>query len=297
MAAAENAFRKYTELIPDDPNPFDSYAELLLKTGRYEDAVGMYRKALSIDPGFTASYVGVACARMYQDRPADARAEVAALLRHAHDDGDRRQAYFVSTLTYVEEGKTEDAIGEMQKEFAIAEKSGDAASMGGDLATMAAIRYEAGDVNEAERLYERSANVVERSGLSEQVKTFTRMANRYNTAMIALARGEYSTALSEASALQSAAEALHNVNFVRLAHEAKGRIALAKQDAGAALDELRQASDLNPYNLYRLGEACRLVGKSDEARQWFRAAANFNGLPQLNYAFIRARARTALAVK
>src|ERR1043165_610149 len=31
---AENAFKKYIELIPNDPNPYDSYAELLLKMGR-----------------------------------------------------------------------------------------------------------------------------------------------------------------------------------------------------------------------------------------------------------------------
>ena len=30
---AETAFRKYIELIPGDPNPYDSYAELLMKTG------------------------------------------------------------------------------------------------------------------------------------------------------------------------------------------------------------------------------------------------------------------------
>jgi tetratricopeptide (TPR) repeat protein len=29
-ADAEQAFRKYIELIPDDPNPYDSYAELLI---------------------------------------------------------------------------------------------------------------------------------------------------------------------------------------------------------------------------------------------------------------------------
>jgi len=32
-AAAEQAFKKYIELIPNDPNPYDSYAELLLKMG------------------------------------------------------------------------------------------------------------------------------------------------------------------------------------------------------------------------------------------------------------------------
>ena len=295
--AAENAFKRYTELIPDDPNPYDSYAELLLKTGRFDEAVGMYRKALSVDPGFTASYVGIASARMYQDRPADAREELALLQKHAHDDGDRRLALFVSALTYIEEGKREEALGEMKKEFAIAEKLGDAASMGADLGTMAAIQYEAGYIDEAEQLYAKALKVVERSSLSEDVKANTRLGNRYNLAMIAAARGDYEKAWAEASELQQGAEARSNVFQVRLAHEAKGRIALLKKDHATAAAEFALASQQNPYNLYRLGIASRELGKSDEAGRYFKAAAQFNGLPQLNYAFIRSKARAALASK
>src|SRR5262249_4379128 len=33
---SEAAFKKYIELIPDDPNPYDSYAELQMKMGRFE---------------------------------------------------------------------------------------------------------------------------------------------------------------------------------------------------------------------------------------------------------------------
>lgn len=43
---AENAFKKYIELIPNDPNPYDSYAELLLKMGRFDEAITQYNKAL-----------------------------------------------------------------------------------------------------------------------------------------------------------------------------------------------------------------------------------------------------------
>jgi len=47
MGAAEAAFRKYISLVPDDPNPYDSYAELLMKTGRFDESIVQYRKALS----------------------------------------------------------------------------------------------------------------------------------------------------------------------------------------------------------------------------------------------------------
>jgi tetratricopeptide (TPR) repeat protein len=57
---AEKALQKYIALIPQDPNPFDSYAELLLKMGRYVDSVAQYRKALAIDPNFVNALQGIA---------------------------------------------------------------------------------------------------------------------------------------------------------------------------------------------------------------------------------------------
>src|SRR6185369_2286689 len=44
-ANAEQAFKKYIELIPNDPNPYDSYAELLLKMGRFDESIAQYQKA------------------------------------------------------------------------------------------------------------------------------------------------------------------------------------------------------------------------------------------------------------
>jgi hypothetical protein len=36
------------------------------------------------------------------------------------------------------------------------------------------------------------------------------------------------------------------------------------------------------------------MGKHEDAERYFKAAAQFNGLPQLNYALVRSKARAAL---
>jgi tetratricopeptide (TPR) repeat protein len=43
-AEAETAFKKYIELIPGDPNPYDSYAELLMKMGRFDESARRTRR-------------------------------------------------------------------------------------------------------------------------------------------------------------------------------------------------------------------------------------------------------------
>ncbi len=86
-----------------------------------------------------------------------------------------------------------------------------------------------------------------------------------------------------------------NSNQIRLAHELIGSIALGQQEFVQAVRELRQANQQNPYNLYRLALAYQGTGTKDEARKYCTAAARFNGLPQLNYAFIRQKAEQLLS--
>lgn len=42
-AEAERAFKRYIALLPREPNPYDSYAELLMKVGRHDESIAMYR--------------------------------------------------------------------------------------------------------------------------------------------------------------------------------------------------------------------------------------------------------------
>src|SRR3954466_5049198 len=88
MAAAEAAFRKYIALVPDDPNPYDSYAELLMKLGRFDESIAQYKKALSIDPHFGGSYVGIAADNMFAGRHDAAITELEAYYNTARDDGE-----------------------------------------------------------------------------------------------------------------------------------------------------------------------------------------------------------------
>src|ERR1700680_1082606 len=93
-ASAEQAFKKYVELIPNDPNPYDSYAELLLKMGRFDESIAQYRKALSIDPHFVPSHVGISADLTYMGKPEDAEAELGKMVDQARNDGELRTAFF-----------------------------------------------------------------------------------------------------------------------------------------------------------------------------------------------------------
>ncbi|MHA2399604.1 MAG: hypothetical protein ACXADU_12040 [Promethearchaeota archaeon] len=60
--AAIETIRKLTERAPKEGNFFDSYGEILMITGDYENAIEKYRKAIEVEPNgwfVPASYVGL----------------------------------------------------------------------------------------------------------------------------------------------------------------------------------------------------------------------------------------------
>src|SRR5437867_3136452 len=129
---AEKAFQKYIELIPKDPNPYDSYAELLLKMGRFDDSIVQYRKALAIEPNFVNAHQGIAMDLLYLGKPDQAIAELQNIDKKARTDGERRTGLLALTVVHVDGGKLATALGDVDKQYALGEKTNDVPAMAFD---------------------------------------------------------------------------------------------------------------------------------------------------------------------
>jgi tetratricopeptide (TPR) repeat protein len=290
-ANSEQAFKKYIELIPNDPNPYDSYGELLLKMGKYEDSIAQYRKALSVDSHFINSHFAIAAALTYLGKPDDAKAELQKILDDARSDGERRTALFGQAVVDVDNGKWDAALADMDKEYAVAEKINDVANMTADLQTKGNILLEMGKDAEAKELFERILKMTDGSNLSQKIKDNTKLFHHFNLASVALVKKDNATAKAEAEEFRKGAEASQNPGQLRLAHQLAGMIALAEKDYDKAINELQQTGQQNPQNFYRLCQAYQGKGDKAKAKEFCTKAAEFNSLPQLNYAFIRTKAK------
>ncbi len=287
-AKAEGAFKKYIQLIPDDPNPYDSYAELLLKLGRFDESIANYRQALAVDPTFVNSYLGIATDLDLQGKCKDARREIDTMLANAKDDGQRRTGLFGKTVSFVYEGDLASAQAELDKQFALGDKIGDALAMSGDLALMGNLALEAGDAATAEARFDRALAVVEASKtVAEANKEFQRRFQPYRAARVAFARNDLATAKAQCATFTAKVAASGNVFQKKLAHELAGQIALAGKNYDAAIAELGQANQLDPYNMYRLSLAYAGKGDDAKARDLATRAGNDNTLTNLNLAFVR----------
>lgn len=289
-ANAEQAFKKYIELIPKDPNPYDSYAELLLKMGRFDESIAQYRKALEIDPKFINSHFGIGAALMYQGKYDDATAEMQKITEKARTDGERRTALFGLTVVDVDNGKWDKALAEVDKQYALGEKTSDTPAMIGDLGLKGNILLEMGKYDEAKAQFARVLSMTEASNQSAEIKANTRLFDHFNLARVALGKKDLATAKSEAETFRKGAEDSKNPIQVKVAHSLIGSIALAEKDYDKAIAELAQANQQNPQDLYRQSEAYQGKGDAAKAKEFAAKATGFNSLPAVNLAFVRVKA-------
>jgi len=289
-ANSEQAFKKYIDLIPNDPNPYDSYAELLLKMGRFDEAITQYRKALAIDANFINSHQGIAAALMYQGKPDEANAELQKITEKARSDAERRTALFAMTVVNIDSGKMDKALEAVDQQYALGEKTNDLPAMTGDLQLKANIMLETGKPDEAKALFERGLSMTEGSTLSQEIKDNAKLFHHYNLARVALAKKDVATAKTEAEAFRKGTENLKNPFQTKQVHELLGMIALEAKDYDTAVSELQQANQQNPQDLYRLCQAYQGKGDAAKAKEFCGKAAAFNSLPQLNLAFVRTKA-------
>jgi tetratricopeptide (TPR) repeat protein len=292
---AEKAFKKYIALIPNDPNPYDSYAELLMKMGRFDESIAMYRKALKTNAQFSPSYVGIASNLMYQGKHDAARSEAWKLHQAARNDADRRNALFASAVAYADEGRLDEALAELKKQYAVAEKINDAANMAGDAVAMGDVLLEADKPGEAKQLYEKALTLQENADLSQEVKNDAKLVHHYNLGRVAVRENDLAAAKQHAETFMQGATAKKNSAEIRQAHALAGKIALKEKRFDQALAHLTKANQQDPYVLFMMGKAYKGSGDEAKAGEMFQRAANHTTLPTLNHAFVRAKAKKTKA--
>jgi tetratricopeptide (TPR) repeat protein len=289
FAEAEAAFRKYTEMIPGDPNPYDSYAELLMKMGRFDESIKAYEKALAIDANFVNSHVGIGTNALAMGKPDQARAAFAKLAKAARTTGERRLARFWTAAAYVHEGATDKALAELMAGYALAEAEHDAGTMSGDLVQMGDVLREAGRLDDAQAKYTKALTLVNASQLPEEVKAATRRNHRFEEARLAVARNDLPAAKARAAEYEKLVTPRKAPFEIRQQHELAGLIALAEKRYPAAVKEFELANQRDPRVIYLAAVAAHGAGDATRGAVLARKAAQFNEI-SFNFAYVKAKA-------
>jgi tetratricopeptide (TPR) repeat protein len=109
FAKAFAAMDRYVALLPKEPNPQDSYGELLRMAGNFEGSVEHYRAALKIDPDFVTSQLGLGDTYALMGNQEQARVEYEKAIRFAHNEADRLTYDMQKAMTWVRESNFAEA--------------------------------------------------------------------------------------------------------------------------------------------------------------------------------------------
>ncbi len=226
---AEKAFKFYLNLNLDNPNAYDSYAELLLEMGRYRESIELYKQALKIDSTFWASYIGIASNYDFLGEPENARQQLQQLKDIAQNYIIVRQAIFAEAVSYVCEGQLLKAINYIGMNLDIALEHGDVVNIANDHALMGNLFLELGQFKEALSYFDRSIQVINESDLQQAIKDNVQITHLFNISRVFAAQGDFKRAEQTSESFRKQVFELKNPLQIRLSFQLNGIIALHKK--------------------------------------------------------------------
>ena len=282
--AAETAFKRYIDALPNEPNPYDSYAEFLMKLGRYDESIRTYEKALTLDKNFHSATVGIANDLIHQGHPAAARLRFQTLYENAGTTEWKRSALSGLIRAFVSEGKYERAIAEAKHLRDISLREKNALQTVGDLQLISALILASGSVDPKSGVYLKSPTAearrinqvtvtlhdayrtLDHATAPEKTKTRTRMALLTTEIEAAVQENDLVTARRKADEYRAWASTSGDPATLQTAARLRGIIAVAERRYADALEDLQQADLTNPRTLFRLMEVHEALGNTVEAR-------------------------------
>jgi tetratricopeptide (TPR) repeat protein len=290
---AEKAFQDYVRLRPDSPNPYDSYAELLLKMGRYDESIAQYMKALEKDPAFVASLAGIGNNYIFKRDYEKARQSYQEQFDRAPNVNQKIGAMNLTVASYVHEGKTAEAVQAAERLAKFAAEQKQIQQAAGAHATAAFILSEAGKFEEAAKHLAEADRLRDDPSLPERVRENNRVAKMSNRAHLLIAEGKYDAAKGQVDELGKLIATRNNPLEQRGLHELMGMLALRQGDHAKALSHFAQADPDDPYVWYYTAQAHEGKGDKTKAKELYRRVVGWNQ-NDTGYAVVRPRAAAKL---
>ena len=258
------AMDRYVVLLPKEPNPQDSYGELLRMAGNFEGSLQHYRAALKIDPDFVTSQVGLGDTYALMGNQEQARVEYDRAIRYAHIEADRLDYTMQKAMTWVRDGN----FAEADKSFQETAETAHAKEQ--DLQEAQAYRhlaeYQADDNVALKRLQEAEDALGHRNTISKSDKQEELSRILRNRAARAAHAGNPMLADESLKQLESLAASSRNRVIVASSHGAAGTLLMDQKKYDEAVTYLEEDRD-NPFTMELLVQAYYQTNQSDKLHE------------------------------
>jgi tetratricopeptide (TPR) repeat protein len=287
FAKAFAAMDRYVILLPKEPNPQDSYGELLRMAGNFEGSLTHYRAALKIDPDFVTSQLGLGDTYALMGNQEQARVEYDKAIRFSHTEADRLTYGMQKAMTYVRDGK----YGDADRDFL--EISVTAHAKGQDLQEAQALRHLAEyqtDDNIALKhlkLAEEALHHLETISPSDRDEEMSHILR--NRTVRAASAGNPSLADESLKQLETLATGSRNRVIQSSYHGAAGTLLMNQKKYDEAIAELEEDQD-NPFTMDLLVQAYYQTMQTEKLHE-VEARLRGTNMPTMEQALVVPAAR------
>ena len=255
---------RYVAVLSKEPNPQDSYAELLRMAGHFDKALEHYRASLKIDPNFVSSQAGLGDTYALMGNEPQARSEYEKAIQAAHNEADRLDYSLQEAATWVRENKFAEAT---KAYFAVAEK---AHAQGLNLQEAQAHRmigmYEPDPATALKHMQAADEVLDHASTLAQSEREEERARILRYRVMRATQSRDQDTADKSLNVLETMANNSRSMVIHSAYHGAAGALLIAREKFADAIPHLEEDLD-NPFSLELLCQAYAKTGAHDQEHE------------------------------
>ncbi len=288
FAKALAGMERYVALLPREPNPQDSYGELLRMAGDYEGSLRHYRAALQIDPDFVTSQLGLGDTYALMGNEEQARTEYDKAIRYAHNEADRLTYGMQKAMTWVRDGKYSEA----DKEFQEIAETGHAKDQ--DLQEAQALRqmteYQSDDNVALKHLKSAEEALGHRKSISASDRDEELSRILRNRVVRAARAGDQTLADKSLQHLEALATGSRNRVIQSSYNGAAGTLLMAQKKFVEAIAHLEEDRD-NPYTMELLVQAYYETSQTDKLHE-IEAKLRGTNVPTMEQALVVPAARS-----
>jgi tetratricopeptide (TPR) repeat protein len=280
--------KRYTELVPNEPNPQDSFAEISRMAGRFDQAITHYRASLKIDPTFHESQLGLGDTYALMGDEARARAEYAIAI----NEGTEVQKVVWGlqwAATYVREN---DLAGAEKAFHTVAERAHEKDFGNYEAEAYRSLAMYEKDSGTAMKLLDKAESVLHEHHNVPKVLLDEELALVWRSRVErALGEGNHKLAASTLKQLDDMAAATPDEMIQAAHHGAAGEVFLSEGKYGAAISHLEE-DDTNPLSMRNLVMAYEKSGQKENADKLAEKLAVFY-FPTIEQALVVPQFRAA----
>lgn len=265
--------QRYIELLPNESNPQDSYAEILRMAGRFNEALEHYHASLAIDPQFVSSQLGIADTYALMGDEVRARKEYAFAIEHASSKSEAAEWRLQAATTSVREKNWSAADTAFRAAAEQAHRDGLAVPEAEAYRMMAV--YQSSGISALALLQKAEAVLQGKSPLTRLAREQELAAILRERAARAAKDGNLTQANGALKQLHELAEQTHD-QVVQITYEgAAGAVLTAQKQYPEALAHLEE-DNRNPFSMKLMFFVYEHIGAQDNAAGISAALASLN---------------------